>query len=109
MLDNAATKGVQSLKLLAQQTVSKRRANEVDLAVFQDAMQKPNCPEYNDYKTALTHIQGKTLQPKTKAIYLPLVDIVPFHPDTIMSAMAKAQRIAHSVGQNFVFVFAHLR
>jgi hypothetical protein len=26
-----------------------------------------------------------------------------------MSAMAKAQRIAHSVGQNFVFVFAHLR
>ena len=88
-----------SLKILASQVISKRRAEENDFAFFQDILLKHRCPEFNGYNTAMCREQGKLPQPKTKTTHLPLIDMTPSHPDTIMTAIAKAQEIMRNVGQ----------
>ncbi len=60
-----------------------------------------NCPEFNGYNTRSCRKVGQILVPKTKAIYLPLIDMVPAHHDTIMTAMTKAQELTEKIGQNF--------
>ena len=109
MSASAAIKSVLPLKLLAQQVLSKSRAEEVDFAFVQDVVQKPNCPEYNGYNTALTSTQGQAQQPKTKTAYLPLIDLAPSHPDTIMTAMVEAQKLTPSMGQKFVLFTCDLQ
>jgi len=105
----AAVKFVLPLRLLAQQVVSRQRAEEVDFAFMQDVVHQPNCPEYNGYNTSLARNQGRSPQPKTKTVYLPLIDLVPSHPDTIMTAMTEAQQLTHRIGQKFVLFTCDLQ
>ena len=102
MPESAAVKSVLPLRLLAQKIVSKRRAEEFDFAFMKDVVQKPDCPEYNRYNGSKARNQGQSSMPKTKTAYLLLIDLVPSHPDTIMTAMAEAQRITAKAGQEFV-------
>ena len=108
MPKGAAVITVLPLKLLAQQATLKQRADETDFAFFKD-VQKQNCPEYNGYNTALARNQGQTEQPKTKTVYLPLIDLVPSHPDTIMTAMVEAQKVTHNADQKFVLFTCDLQ
>ena len=108
MPESAAVRTVLPLKLLAQQAARKQRADETDFAFFQD-VQKQNCPEYNGYNTALTRNQGQTEQSKTKTAYLPLIDLVPSHPDTIMTAMVETQKVTHNADQKFVLFTCDLQ
>ena len=108
MPKSAAVTTILPLKLLAQQASLKRRADETDFAFFQDVL-KHNCPEYNGYNTALTRKQGQTEKPKTKTAYLPLIDLVPSHPDTIMTAMVEAQKVTHNADQNYVLLTCDLQ
>jgi hypothetical protein len=82
MSDQAAHRSVLPLKLLAHQTLAKARASETDMSFIQDVHRKDNCPEYNGYNTAISRNQGHTLQPKTRAVYLPLIDMKSSDPDT---------------------------
>ena len=50
--------------------------------------------------------KGRSFEPKTKAVYLPLIDMPPAHPDTIMTAMSKAQRMTQEIGQTFTLFTA---
>ena len=43
--------------------------------------------------------QGHTFRPATKAIYAPLIDMVPHDSDTIMTAMVEAQMLTKQSGQ----------
>ena len=44
------------------------------------------------------------MQPKTKAVYLPLIDMTPSDPDTIMTALHEAKRLTKERGQkNAIF------
>ena len=43
--------------------------------------------------------QDQAVQPETRAVYTPLIDMVPSHPDTIMTAMVESQRLTNSCGQ----------
>ena len=108
MPEGAAVITVLPLKLLAQQATLKQRADETDFAFFKD-VQKQNCPEYNGYNTALARNQGQTEQPKTKTVYLPLIDLVPSHPDTLMTAMVEAQKVTHNADQKFVLFTCDLQ
>ena len=108
MPKSAAVTTILPLKLLAQQASLKQRADETDFAFFQDVL-KHNCTEYNGYNTALTRKQGQTENPKTKTAYLPLIDLVPSHPDTIMTAMVKAQKVTHNADQNYVLLTCDLQ
>lgn len=37
----------------------------------------------------------------SRTVYLPLIDMPPAHPDTIMTTMSKAQKLIEEIGQNF--------
>lgn len=84
------------------QDVSRRRAEERDFNFFQDILTHDKCPEFNGYNTKLCREQGHTLMPKTKVVYLPLIDKPPADPDTMMTVMVKAQQVSDSVGQEYV-------
>ena len=85
------------LSVLANMIVSEVRVYERDLRFLIDVVQH-DCPEFNGYNTRLYHNKGEVSQPKTKAVYLPLIDMPPAHPDTIMTAMIKAQNLTEKTG-----------
>ena len=97
-----ALKGVLPLKLLAQQQIAKVHASKADMAFLEDVIKKDKCPEYNGYNTARVRNQGYPLKPKTKATYQPLIDMKPSDPDTMMTAMVRAQQLTFDTGQRFL-------
>lgn len=90
-----------TLKLLAQQNISLRRAKETDLMFLKDVTSQANTPEFNGYNTQLARNQGHSISSGTKAVYLPLLDMVPSDPDTIYTAMVEAERLTKQTGQMF--------
>ena len=100
MLDNGSKKSVLPLKALCRAILSERRAKELDIAFLRDITNNEACPEYNGYNTMVTRQQGVSMQPKTKAVYLPLIDMTPSDPDTIMTALHEAKRLTKERGQN---------
>lgn len=109
MPQNTPKLSVQPLCMLAQQVISKGRASEMDFAFLQDMNNTIDCPEYNGYNTRAARQQGHSAQPKTKAVYLPLIDMIPSHPDTMMTSMAFAQVYTHNIGQQFVIFTCDLQ
>ena len=101
MPPNGATKAVCSLKSLAHQVVVVRRASETDLSFLQDVFTQDNCPEFHGYSTKHSREQSHLPLAKTKALYLPLIDMKPSDPDTMMTAMARVQELTSETGQNF--------
>ena len=52
----------------------------------------------------VTRKGGVSIQPKTKTIYLPLIDMTPSDPDTTMTALHEAKRLTKERGQkNAIF------
>ena len=45
--------------------------------------------------------QGHAIIPKTRAVYLPLVDMIPSKPDTMLTVMVEVQRQINSCGQEY--------
>jgi len=86
-------KQVPSLRLLAHMVVSQKRAKETDFAFFTDVLKLDFCLEFNGYNTCLCHEQEHSFPSKTKAVYLPLIDMPPTDPDTFITAMNKAQKL----------------
>lgn len=58
-----------------------------------------NCPEFNGFNTSLAREQGQALKPKTQAVYLPLIDMPPSDPDTMMTALHETKRLTNERGQ----------
>ena len=52
--------------------------------------------------TKVTRQQGESLKPKTQAVYLPLIDMPPSDPDTMMTALHEAKRMTNERGQKSV-------
>ncbi len=102
MPQNAKCKTVLPLRVLAQQVIARKSAEKVDLAFMKDVLSKPECPEFNGYNTAASREQDRSPKQKTNAVYLPLIDMTPSDPDTMMTAMTRAQQITLKTGQEFV-------
>lgn len=96
-----ATKAVCSLKSLAQQAVVVSRASEADLGFLQDILTQDNCPEFHGYNTQKSRALGHLPQAKTRVLYLPLIDMKPSDPDTMMTAMTRVQELTSKTGQDF--------
>ena len=88
---------VPPLKILAHMVLSQQRANESDFAFLTDVIMSNDCPKFNGYNTRLCREQGSSPELKTKAVYLSLIDMPPAHPDTIMTAMRKAQQLTEKL------------
>lgn len=93
---------VPSLKTLCHIEISKRRARATDFAFFKDVIQSDLCPEYNGYNSKLCREQGHSLSVGTKAMYLPLIDMTPSNPDTMMTALIQAQKLVTEAGQDYL-------
>jgi len=96
-----AIKAVPTLMSLAQQVIAVRRASEIDHSFLQDILTKDSCPEFHGYNTKESREQGHLPQPKTKAFYLPLIDMKPSDPDTMLTAMERVQDLTFKTGQKF--------
>ncbi len=60
-----------------------------------------NCPELHGYNTKLSREQGHLPQPKTKVLYLPLIDMKPSDPDMMLIAMMRVKELTAQTGQTF--------
>lgn len=98
---DGATKVVHSLKSLAQQALVVKRGLESNFSFLQDILTQDNCPEFHGYNTKQSREQGHLPQGRTKVVYLPLIDMKPSDPDTMMTAMTKVQDLTSETGQDF--------
>ena len=87
-----AVKTVPTLKRLAHQVIANERASKINHEFFQDVLTKENCLEL--YGTQLIREQGHQPQSRTKVIYMPLIDMKPSDPDTMLTAMVKNQDLS---------------
>ena len=55
--------------------------------------------EYGGYNTRRARKQGQSIKAKTKAVYLPLIDMAPAEPTTMLTAMMEAQKLTNATGQ----------
>ncbi|CAH3187555.1 unnamed protein product, partial [Porites lobata] len=92
-------KPVLPLKVLCSAAIAERRAKEIDFSFLRDVTNEESCPEFNGYNTTLTRQQGISYAPKTQAAYLPLIDMTPSDPDTILTALHEAKRLTEERGQ----------
>ena len=105
MPENCSKKNVLPLKVLCSAIIAEKRAKELDTAFLLDITQEESsCPEYNGYNTQITREEGVAMKPKTQAVYLPLIDMPPSDPDTILTALHEAKRLTKERGQkNTIF------
>ena len=103
-ITNCSKNSVLPLKVLCSAILSERRAKQLDIAFLGDITNNEAFPEYNGYYTMVTRKQRVSMQPKTKAVYLPLIDMTPSDPDTIMTTLHEAKRPTKERGQkNAIF------
>ena len=102
MPDNCSKKFVPPLKVLCSCIIAKERAEEHDVSFMSEINSNDNCPEFNGFNTSVAREQGQALKPKTQVVYLPLIDMPPSDPDTIMTALQEAKRLTNERGQKKV-------
>ena len=95
----AATQSPLPLRLLVGQYISVNRARQTDFDFMSKVTSVPNTPEFGGFNTRLSREQAHAVKPKTTAVYLPLIDMAPAEPNTMMTAMVEAQRLTNSTGQ----------
>ena len=88
------------------ESVSMNRAKEIDFKFFKAMNDSEDCPEYNGYNTRLCREQGHSVQPKTRVVYLPMINQPPADPSTMMAAMLRAKSVTENTGQEFVVITA---
>lgn len=93
---------VPTLATLAQTAILLNRARERDLAFFKNVYNGD--PEHSGYNTKRTREEGLSLQPKTRAIYLPLIDMPPAEYETIPTSMLQIKRLTEATGQLFALL-----
>ena len=106
---HAANKTVMSLKILAETAKVSTRAREMDFLFLKEMSNSDNRPEFNGYNTQICRDQGQLPKFKTKAMYMPLINMTPSDPDSIMTALYQAQQITSQHGQENVLFTADLQ
>ena len=81
----------------------------MDFLFLKEMSNNDNCPEFNGYNTQICRDQGHVPKLKTKAMYMPLIDMTPSDPDTIMTALRQAQQITSDRGQDYIVFTADLQ
>ena len=97
MPHHAAISSPLPLKILTCQVISLARAHNTDFKFFRDVAENPNTPEFGGYNTNIARNEGYSPKRKTKAVYLPLFDMPPAEPTTILTAMIEAQKLMQLV------------
>ena len=83
------------------QKISQSRGGEIDFNFFLDIVSEDKCSKYNGYCYRLSNDQGLSITPKTKIIYMPLLDMVPANPTTLQTSMTQAKILSFKHGRRF--------
>ena len=98
--ENGMRVKVKSLANLAETAVVLNRIKERDFEFQKNAYAGHGCPEYNGFNME----EGLSLQQKTKAVYLPLIDMPPAEYDTALTSMLQVKRLSEAAGQPFTVI-----
>ncbi|XP_078661436.1 uncharacterized protein LOC144905583 [Branchiostoma floridae x Branchiostoma belcheri] len=104
MPSSEVNRSVLPLKVLAHQVVALERARHLDFEFFKCVATSTNPVEFGGFNTKLCREQGQSVKPATKAVYLPLIDMNPAHPDSMLTAMTEAQRLTKECGQGITIL-----
>jgi len=97
-------RSVLQLRVMAHQVVALERARHLDFEFFKCVATSMNPIEFSGFNAKLCREQGQRVKPATKAVYLPLIDMNPDHPDSMLTAMTEAQRLMKECGQNITIL-----
>ena len=99
MPDTMSHRGVLPLKLLTRQVLSGKRAEGLDFKFLEQINRSENPIEFGGFNMQACREELHEVKPKTTAIYMPLIDITPSDPTTMMTAMVQAQQLTSGCGQ----------
>ena len=97
--EDAMTVKVPTLATLSETAVILNQAKEKDFEFLKSV--HAGSPEYNGYNTKKAREEGVSLQEKTNAIYLSLIDMPPTEYDTILTSMLQVKRLSEAAGKSF--------
>ena len=60
---------------------------------FLDGINREVCPEFNGYNTAIRQNQEHPLEPNTRVVYQPLIDMKPSDLNTMITVVVRAQQL----------------
>lgn len=88
------------------QMVSMARARDIDFAFFKDVLCKDGTPEYNGYNTRHCRETGMAPAPKSAYTYLPLMNMKPTDPTTVLTSITKGLQVTRDTNQNILVITA---
>ena len=71
----------------------------MDFKFFKCVVSDASTPEFGGFNTQYLREHDQSLNPGTKAMYTPLIDMLPSDPITMMTAMVEAQKLTRQTGQ----------
>ena len=101
MLTGLADKIILPLKVMVHTVIANQRAMHNDFEFFKDFVSSENIPEFNGYNTKLCRLAGISVLPMNKAVYMPLIVMLPADPSTMITAIVEKNRLTSAAGQEF--------
>jgi hypothetical protein len=83
-------------------TVSVGRARDVDFDFIKNVLFEPNTHEYNGHNTRLCRNAGITPAPKTAVVYLPLINMKPGDPTTVLTSITRGFEVTRASNQDIL-------
>ena len=88
------------LLVFCKQVILRERANHEDFQFIKSILLNDSSPDFNGYNTKHIRTRGESLKPKTKVVFMPLLDRTPSDPSTVLTTMIEAERITNNAGQS---------
>ena len=104
MVQQSAMKPVPSLSIGKKWYCLKSGQKNLISVFISEVTQTENCPEFNGNNTANCRKAGHKMQPKTHAVYLPLIDMPLSDPDTICTTLHREQEMTEATGQKYTVI-----
>lgn len=82
--------------------VSLARARDLDFTFLNDVLFKANTPEYNGYNTRLCRESGMSPAPKSAVVYLPLINMKPTDPTTVLTSITRGIEVTRNSNQDIL-------
>jgi hypothetical protein len=93
-----------SADLVQAMQVSFSRARELDFNFLRDILFKPNMPEYNGYNTRQCRETGLSPAPKSAVVYLPLINMKPGDPTTVLTSITRGLEVTRLASQDMLIL-----
>ena len=92
---------VDLLQMLCRKMHTVSKANDCALGFLQGIFKEESCPEYNGFNTTLMRNGAVAMSPSTTVTCIPLFNMNPVDPDTILTSMYKVRQLTYEVGQKY--------